>query len=271
MIRTWLLLLSAALVLGGCDEATAPRDVRPPAAPRGLYSVTGDGMVTLNWVDNTESDFSGYRVYQAACASGGGCPYTLVGATTGTVYVVSGLTNGLTRYFAVSAVDRTGNESPLSYADVFDTPRPEGFNRTLTNALTAPATSGWDFSSYAGSPVVAWDDPATDMYFTTSGGGLRIVCPYTDTEIQDAGYATTLDAVDFAPPAGWSPTGTVEGIANHCYVVKAGTHYAKFRVTSVASGSMIFDWAYQVDPGNPELRARPDAGEGGRVRRTLAL
>ena len=271
MFRTRLLLLAALTLIGGCDESTSPRDVTPPAAPRGLYSVTGDGSVSLNWIGNTEADFSGYRIYRSPCAAGGGCPYTFAGATTGTTYVLGGLANGVTQYFAVSAIDRAGNESDLSYADVFDTPRPEGFGGSISNATTAPSTSGWDFSSYATGPVVAWDASTADMYFTTSGGGFKMVCPFTDTEIQDAGYASTLDAVDFAPPAGWSASGTVELIANHCYVVQAGANFAKFRVTSVASGGVVFDWAYQVDPGNPELRARPVVGEGGRVRRALSL
>jgi len=268
MLRLWLLLLAAPVLLSGCDDTTAPRDLTPPAAPRALYSVTGDGQATLHWVGNTEPDFSGYRVYQSSCASGGGCPFTLVGVTSGTTFVVSGLANGVTRYFAVSAVDRAGNESDLSYADVFDTPRPAGFGRALGNSLTAPTTSGWDFSAFA---VLPWDDASTDMYFTTVSGALRMVCPFVDTEIQDAGYATTLDAVDFAPSVGWSATGTAEATAGHCYVVKAGNNYAKFRITSVTSGGVVFDWAYQVDAGNPELKARTDQGEGARVRRPLSL
>src|SRR5690242_8732774 len=35
-----------ATALAGCHDSTAPGDVIPPAAPRGLYSVTGDRAVT---------------------------------------------------------------------------------------------------------------------------------------------------------------------------------------------------------------------------------
>lgn len=264
MFRIWWLLLASLVLISGCNDTTAPRDRTAPAAPRALYSVTGDGLVTLYWVGNTEPDLTGYRIYQAPCASGGGCPFTRVGTTTGTSFLLTGLPNGVTLHLAVAAVDRAGNESDLSYADVFDTPRPAGFGRALGNATTTPGTSGWDFSAFT---VRAWDHASTDMYFTTMSGELRMVCPYTDTEIQDAGYATTLDAVDFAPSAGWSLSGTAEAIAGHCYVVKAGNNYAKFRLTSVFSGGVVFDWAYQVDPGNPELKARPVQGDGPRVRR----
>ncbi len=271
MNRTWLPLAAALVLLAGCDDHTAPRDTTPPAAPRGVRSVTGDGQATLSWLANTESDVIGYRVYEAPCAGGPACPYDRVGSTTGTRFTVTGLANGVTRYFAVSAVDRSGNESalaPLSPEYIFDTPRPEG-SQALTNAQTAPATSGYDFSAYS---VRDKDDPSTDVYFTSSGGLAEMICPFVDTDIQDAGYASSLDAVDFAPSAGWSPTGTVELIVGHCYVVWTyDNHYAKFRVTGLGGGQVVFDWAYQTDPGNPELRARPAPREGARVRRPLAL
>src|SRR5260221_14661495 len=100
-----------------------------------------------------------------------------------------------------------------------------------------------------------------------------MVCPFTDTDIQDAGYATSLDAVDFPPSAGWSSSGVVELIAGHCYVLRLGAtivNYAKFRVISISSSQLVFDWAYQTDPNNPELRARPAGDEGARTRRTAA-
>jgi hypothetical protein len=37
-------------------------------------------------------------------------------------------------------------------------------------------------------------------------------------------------------------------------------HYAKFRVSSVSSGRVVFDWAYQLVPSNRLLKKTP-AGE----------
>jgi hypothetical protein len=272
MLRLWLILLAVLGLVAGCDDQTSPRDLHPPAAVRGFYSVTGDNRVTLRWLANTEGDLAGYRIYESPCAAGSGCPYDPIGFTSGTVFVVTGLSNGVTRYFAVAAVDRAGNESALGYDDIYvhDTPRPEGFGRVLTNAATDPATAGYDFSALAVRP---FDDPATDIYFSTSGGIPSMVCPFTDTDIQDAGYATSLDAVDFAPTAGWSPSGMAELIPGHCYVVWTfDNHYAKFRVTALATGQVTFDWAYQTDAANPELRLKKARDEGApRVRRAVAL
>lgn len=257
MLRPMSGLLLAALLLPGCydDPTFGPRDVTPPAAPRGLYSVTGDGRVTLHWLANTEGDVAGYRVYMSPCATGGNCPYDPTGTTSGTVFTVPDLANGVTRYYAVAAFDASGNESDLSYENVFDTPRPAGTGAVLSALQDKPLLSGWDFSAYA---VRAWDDPRTDMYFSSNPSFDEMLTPDPAlTSIQDMGFAPTFDAVDFAPPAGWSPTGTVELIVGHNYVVwTADDHFAKFRVTGLG-GHVVFDWAYQVAPGNGELRARP--------------
>jgi hypothetical protein len=255
MSRIWVAALAVTIALAGCDDGVSPRDLTPPAAPRGLRSVTGDHTAYLSWLENTEPDVTEYRVYESSCARGPSCPFTFVASTSTTQLTVSGLTNGQTRYFAVAAVDRAGNESELSDADVFDTPRPEGFGSVLNNFLTTPAGSGWDFSA---NTTRAYDNPATDMFFGDNGSVSQMFVPDLATEIQDAGYATTLDAVDYAPSAGWSPTGSVELIVGHCYVVLTRTgNYAKFRVTAVGASQVEFDWAYQVDTGNPELVRYP--------------
>jgi len=245
------------LALAGCHDTTETR-LPPPAAPRGLYSVTGDQQVTLHWLANTEGDVSGYRIYEASCASGSGCPYDRIGTTNGTSYVVTGLTNGQTRYFAVSAVNTEGYESDLSYETVFDTPRPAGTGAVINNYVSGTANAGWDFSA---ARAVASTDTAADMVYGYDGTYHIMYAADLDTDIQDAGYATSLDAVDFAPTTGWSPTGTAELIPGHCYVVwTRDNHFAKFRVTSLTASNVTFDWAYQVDPGNTELRAHRTRG-----------
>ena len=194
-----LSMMVAALLLAGCRDDT--RDFAPPAPPQGVYSVTGDGEVTVYWVPNTEPDLAGYRVDIGDCAGGPDCPYDLVGTTSATSMVVSGLADGVTKYFAVAAFDRAGNQSELSKDYVFDTPRPAGTGATLGTDEAEPAISGWDFSRASRDSS---DAPETDIYFSNAGGVPRMIAAYTDTDIQDAGYATSLDDVNFAPPSGWS-------------------------------------------------------------------
>jgi hypothetical protein len=129
----------------------------------------------------------------------------------------------------------------------------------LNNYLDTDAGSGYDFSAFATRP---WDDPSTDMFFGSNGTVNQMFVPDFQTDIQDAGYASSLDAVDFAPTVGWSPTGTAELIVGHCYIVwTRDDHYAKFRVTDIrptapgVPARVTYDWAYQVATGNRELRA----------------
>jgi hypothetical protein len=50
-------------------------------------------------------------------------------------------------------------------------------------------------------------------------------------------------------------------VEGHVYVVWTwDDHYAKVRVVSISPNSVVLDWAYQVDRGNPELRVPGSVG-----------
>jgi hypothetical protein len=270
-------LMVLGLLLAGChDEPTAP--IVPPAAPRGLFSVTGDGAVTLVWLANTERDVVSYRIYEGPCG-GTDCDYAVIATIPAprvqyVQYVVTGLTNGRTRFFAVAAVNRAGAESVLSYDEVFDTPRPAGTGLVLNNFLAGGENIGYDFSAYVRTNTTGAPADICFGYFVDSTGYLyqQVFASDVSTDIQDAGYVSSLDAVDFAPGpgSGWSPSGTVEAVLGHAYVVwTRDNHYAKFRVTAVGPASVTFDWAYQIDAGNRELKAKPATEEGATQRRPI--
>jgi hypothetical protein len=46
------------------EVAATPRDLTPPAPPRGLVAVPGQGVVGLSWEANVERDLLGYLVYR---------------------------------------------------------------------------------------------------------------------------------------------------------------------------------------------------------------
>ncbi len=250
-----LTLILLTFVFGGCVVEDEEPDIYPPNPPTGVFSVTGDGYVELYWDDNYEPDLAGYNVYWSHYENG---PYYVMSTTQNTYYIDYDVINGETYYYAVAAFDYSGNESELSREDVFDTPRPAGYDVTLIGfAESVPDMSGYDFSSYI---IVAGDGTIDDFYFDFDevGGGYYLIAN-NFTRIQDMGYHSSLDGINWGPSDGWSTTGIVEVIDGHCYAILTGSNnYAKIQVTAhyMASGVhyLIFDWAYQTDTGNPELR-----------------
>jgi hypothetical protein len=246
-------MLGGLLLTTGCNdqESVVALDL-PPHRVDGVYSVTGDGLVTIYWRANQDDDIDFYRVYRNRSATG---TFTLVGSTNGTAYEDHDVQNGETYFYAVAAVDLAGQESPeLSYENVFDTPRPEGFNVTLTDVDTGDPTSAWDFSARTRLSSLSAN---ADIYYDADvAGGHFLVFATPGTLIQDAGYVE-LVYVDYAPPSGWSADGVVEAIPGHSYIVLTREgHYAKFEVRNRDGAAMLMDWAYQVAPDNPELARR---------------
>jgi hypothetical protein len=248
-----LSVLATLLLATGCrnNDNVVALDL-PPHRVDGVYSVTGDGRVTIYWRANQDDDIDYYKVYRNTSATG---TFHLVGTTAGTSYVDRDVINGNTYFYAVAAVDLAGQESvELSYENVFDTPRPEGINVTLSNDQVTSATSAWDFSAHA--RVSSLNPDADILYDADVAGGHYLIFAASGTLIQDTGFVDLVD-VDYAPPSGWSADGVVEAIPGHSYIVLTrNNHYAKFSVKSRDGSGMLMDWAYQIDPDNPELVRR---------------
>ncbi len=252
--RLHLTLVGAVLALGceinhtGTDHHHES-DRRAPLPPVGVTSTTGDRVVYLDWIENQEPDLDGYRVYVSREPHG---PYDLLGFTEDADFVHDDLDNGDTYYYGVTAIDYAGNESDLNNRIIYDTPRPEGFGLQLEEADgDYPEDSAFDFSR---EQRVGWDDERADVYFDWIDGVGYLAVPDYATDIQDAGYAS-FDAITWAPDEGWSPSGIVEAIVGHVYVVwTRDNNYAKVRVVDLDEDFIELDWGYQTDRGNPELR-----------------
>jgi hypothetical protein len=70
--------------------------------------------VTLAWTPNGEPDLAGYKVYVGTASGTYSFPGSAFAAGKVTSYTVSNLPKGQTYFFAISASDTAGNESPLS-------------------------------------------------------------------------------------------------------------------------------------------------------------
>ncbi len=82
----------------------------PPGAPTGLSTAPGNARVTLAWDANPEPDVAGYRVYRSLTAGG---PYAPIADVPAPGYLDTGLTNGVTYRYVVTALD-AHLESPFS-------------------------------------------------------------------------------------------------------------------------------------------------------------
>ena len=98
------------------NALTAPDTSAPPAPPTGLQVTVNNGIFTLSWTANAETDIEGYRVYYDIDS---GYPYSGTGATQGassidvgnvTSYNLAGLPANTNIYFTVLAYDTSGDE-----------------------------------------------------------------------------------------------------------------------------------------------------------------
>jgi hypothetical protein len=245
LLAAFLLVSFAGL---GCRSHPASVDITPPAAPRGIQTYAGDGFTEIFWIENTERDLAGYNVYVASNPQGS---FRLIGSTRSPDFVDRVVVNGKTYYYGVSAYDFDGNEGVLSVDDFGATPRPEGYSVALFNYLASPNSSGYDFSTNS---ICPYNDKYSDIFFEYSNG-VAYMNVWGDSDIQDMGFTTSLDDIREAPSGGWAPTKDVRLIVGHTYVVwTRDNHFAKFLVTSLSSQRAMFDWAYQVQEGNPFLK-----------------
>ena len=113
-----------------------PPDTTPPLPPQGQGYTLLNGNVTISWQANQEPDIAGYRVYSGTSSRSYNSPIPV--ASNVTSYIFSGLQEGTTYYFAVSAVDTSDNESGPSGEAIVTIP--DTFNPTL--AITSPALGG---------------------------------------------------------------------------------------------------------------------------------
>ena len=102
------LVTAVGVVLGGCT-GEGGGDSAPPAA----QAPAATASLTFQWDPVAVSDLAGYKMYRSTIAGTYGSPIATVSAST-TTYQMTNLTKGMTYFFAVSAYDTNGNESPFS-------------------------------------------------------------------------------------------------------------------------------------------------------------
>ncbi len=279
-MRGWW--IPALVLLAACsddDPGTGPGVT--PDTPASLSSTSLDGAVALVWDDNAyQSDpdiFQNYRVYSTLYdLDGGQCDndWSLEGTTVAPEFLVSALANGVPRCFHVTAVSIDGLESGRSPVRN-DTPRPDSRNVVVFAVQTQVAGSGfrfWDDLNNDGLAQnaelgIVTDGTATDIDFFVDRDGtgelfLQPERPGTGVEYyDDSDPVEDLTSVDFAEDRDYRTSGIL-AIPGYGYVFEMDggdgfPRYGAVRIQHVGNTFLILDWAYQPDPGNPELIVRP--------------
>ena len=237
-------------------------------APHALTGVSLDGAIQLGWADNARlaggSEFRHYRVFSTVSTASGGCDpgrWVVEGATLSNAFLVGGLTNGVTRCFAVTAMGASGIESAMSSAWI-DTPRPDARHVVVDAFGARPATSGFVFHDAAANrfgAVVDGARPDADFRVEQRADGAFVIRAMRDA-VRMAAFGTApvadLTSIDLAPTTGYTASELVAQ-PGHAYVFRIaradGDRYAAIRIAYVAAAHVVLDWAYQPAAGNPEL------------------
>ncbi|HZC66120.1 MAG TPA: cellulase family glycosylhydrolase [Candidatus Dormibacteraeota bacterium] len=183
----------------------APGTPNPPSAPApallsaptGLSAAGGDAQVALGW--STTANATKYHLKRATTSGG---PYTQIVEASSTSFTDSGLTNGATYFYVVTAVDassESGNSAQVSAkpAAAFELSAPANVSAKAGNAKVALS---WSAANGASSYHV--------KRATTSGGSYTQIATASGTSYTDGGakngqtYYYVISSVDATAESG---------------------------------------------------------------------
>jgi hypothetical protein len=196
----------------------------PPPAPTGLIAAAGNAQATLNW--NASSGATSYNVKRSTTNGG---PYTTIASgVTATTFTNTGLTNGTTYFFVVSAVNSSGESANSNQASA--TPQNAQSPPPAPTTLMATPGSGlvsltWNASSGAtsynvkrsttnGGPYTTVASGVTSTSFTNTGltnGTTYFFVVSAVNSFGESGNSNQASATPVQPSTGdifVAPTGT---------------------------------------------------------------
>jgi fibronectin type 3 domain-containing protein len=224
---TFFYRISVVTGAGESDQSafagsTVDSDTRAPAAPTFVDGepATGDPeQLSLTWKQPTTdlngatlTGLSSYLIYRAPDSAG---PFDLVGTSTTTAFVDTGLTAVKTYYYQIEASDQEGNLS----------------NRSTTVALT---TGGVDIPSNvrlsSSTPSNIAEAPTVTVSWDASAGAIL------DYEVQRTTVAGSSTGSDFTTIG----TNTLDTFRDDSTVSRGTTYYYRVRARDV--DDRLSDW-----------------------------
>lgn len=171
-------------------------DPTVPNAPVSINTTSGDGQATVTW-----SASNGAASYTVKRSTTNGGPYTVIKAgATGTSFTDSGLANGTTYYYVVSAVNAVGESAHSAQASATPAAVPAPSITALSPATGTPGTlvtiSGVHFGTAQGTSsvlfgsaaaaVTAWSDTSVHITVPSLPAGPASVTVKTGTKTSNS-------------------------------------------------------------------------------------
>lgn len=204
---------------GGDCQCDGDPDPTPPAAPTGLSANAGDGVVSLNWNDNSEGDLAGYNVYRATSSNG---TYSKINGSlvTSSSYNDTSVNNGTTYWYRVTAVNDEGLESGNSNTVSATPTAPPGEATTMSvSAISATTVNVGQGNRIGRAQVTVLDNLGNPVQGATVTGNFTGTYNETRSGTTNAQGVATIDTV-----------ATAKGNINFT-----------FCVTNIAHGSLSYN------------------------------
>ena len=168
--------------------------------PTGLVRTQGNGVIQLDWADDTSGIFASHTVYRAETQAG---PYTAIatGVTTSN-YSDTAVTNGTTYHYRVTTTDNVASLESAESAGVSGTPYVAIAGSSLYARLDGSVASSVTLDGANG--VSLWADQSTNGINATRTGGVGTVF-HPSAAFSESG----LEGVDMGFTATGSPKSTL--------------------------------------------------------------
>src|SRR5205823_6474934 len=142
-----------------------------PSPPRSLSAAAGDARVTLGWLAPSSdggSPITNYKIYRGTSSSGKSL-LTTVGNVS--AYTDTGVTNGVTYYYVVTAVNGIGESDPSGEASATPATYPDAPQKLDAIAGNGLVTLQWSGPGFdGGAPVTGYK-----IYRGTTSGGTTLL------------------------------------------------------------------------------------------------
>ena len=241
-------VLGLCLVLLSCGGENGPSQVEvdPPAAPQNFRAVASNGRVTLTW---TAQDGIVYHLHHSTTPG--------IGVNSGkiqkrrfalTPYIHSGLTNGTTYYYRLTASSSSSVSAPTDEVSATPLAAPQGFTAV---ALRREVVLSWTAQAGVTYTLFYSRAPGVDVEDTNTMRLPDVMPPYNHRDLTDGvTYYYRLMAVN---PSGASDL-TAEVLATPIPVAAPRDFTAKtlsqqLRLTWSTQRSVTYDLFFSTAPG----------------------